>query len=489
MVLALLRASFISAEEDSSPIVNSKYIQYGRQDQAILAWLLASMTAGILTQMVGLETSNQVWEKLQTHYASQTRAQIKKHKQQLCTPKKDRSITAYLLDIKKTVDQLVAVGCPISTEDHIEVVLDGLSDEYDPFITPVITRLDPYTVADIEALLLAQENRIERNKQSVDQILQASVASVPHSFSHYNSSSTNYPSSFHPTAPAKQRFYSKPRFTPSKNFPKMPSNSSSTRVHCQICGKYGHTALHCWHRFDSSTQSQVTANTAHFSTSLGDDEPSILGTPNTLHDPLWYPDSGASHHLTANSKNLSTTTPYTGSEEVVVGNGFQRPITSIGSASFTDLNTHNTFSLQHFLHVPTISKNLLSVSRFASDNHVYFEFHADVCLVKRQGTNKILLQGKLKDGLYMFPNLVQTAPYSAHNTAITTGSSAYHMRHSRFGHAQPRVIHQIMKICNIPFTVKREFCESCVVGKSHQLPFNASQTIYFKPLQLVFIDI
>ena len=174
---------------------------------------------------------------------------------------------------------------------------------------------------------------------------------------------------------------------------------------------------------------------------------------------------------------------------MVVGNGFQLPIASIGSASFTDLNTHNTFSLQHLLHVPTISKNLLSVSRFASDNQVYFEFHADVCLVKRQGSNEILLQGKLKDGLYMFPNLVQTTPYSAHNTVIIAGSSAYHLWHSRFGHAQPRVIHQIMKICNIPFTAKHEFCESCVVGKSHQLPFNDSQTIYSKPLQLVFIDI
>jgi len=158
-------------------------MQYDHQDQAILAWLLASMTAGVLTQMVGMDTSTQVWEKLHTHYVSQTRAQINKHKQQLCTPKKDRSISAYLLDIKKIVDQLAAVGCPISTEDHIEAVLDGLSDEYDSFITSVTSRLDPYTVADIEALLLAQENRIERNKQFVDHILQANVASVPYSFS------------------------------------------------------------------------------------------------------------------------------------------------------------------------------------------------------------------------------------------------------------------------------------------------------------------
>jgi len=55
---------FIFVEGDSSPAVNSKYIQYDRQNQAILAWLLASMTAGILTQMVGMDSSNEVWHKL-----------------------------------------------------------------------------------------------------------------------------------------------------------------------------------------------------------------------------------------------------------------------------------------------------------------------------------------------------------------------------------------------------------------------------------------
>ena len=153
------------------------------------------------------------------------------------------------------------MGCPISTEDHIEAILDGFSDEYDSFITSVTSHLDPYMVADIEALLLAQESRIEKAKQSVDHILQANV---PSSFSPYNSSSTNHHPSFRPSGLVKQRFYSKPRFPASKNFTKMPSNSSSSLVQCQICGKYGHIALHCWHRFDFSNPSQVTANTGHF---------------------------------------------------------------------------------------------------------------------------------------------------------------------------------------------------------------------------------
>jgi len=53
------------------------------------------------------------------------------------------------------MDILIVVGCPISSEDHIEAILNGLSDDYDSFITFVTSRLDPYTVKDLEALLLA----------------------------------------------------------------------------------------------------------------------------------------------------------------------------------------------------------------------------------------------------------------------------------------------------------------------------------------------
>ncbi|KAG5117284.1 hypothetical protein JHK84_043397 [Glycine max] len=59
------------------------------------------------------------------------------------------------------------------------------------------------------------------------------------------------------------------------------------------------------------------------------------------------------------------------------------------------------------LHVPQITKNLIGVSKFAKNNHVFFEFHANHCFVKSQDSNKILLQGGGIgfDGLYQFPNL------------------------------------------------------------------------------------
>lgn len=78
--------------------------------------------------------------------------------------KKSGSINEYLLLIKKIVDTLAIVGALISTEDHIEAVFNGLPQEYDPFVTSVMSRSEPYTVEEMEALLMAQEERIERQK-------------------------------------------------------------------------------------------------------------------------------------------------------------------------------------------------------------------------------------------------------------------------------------------------------------------------------------
>lgn len=48
----------------------------------------------------------------------------------------------------------------------------------------------------------------------------------------------------------------------------------------------------------------------------------------------WYPDSGASHHVTADPENLTQQNAFTGSEQFHMGNGRGLSITSIGSYKF-----------------------------------------------------------------------------------------------------------------------------------------------------------
>jgi len=77
------------------------------------------------------------------------------------------------------VDTLVALGASISSEDHIDVILDGLSDDYDHFITIITSKTNPYTVDEIEVVLLAQEERLGKHKLTQSYVIQANIVSIP----------------------------------------------------------------------------------------------------------------------------------------------------------------------------------------------------------------------------------------------------------------------------------------------------------------------
>ena len=79
--------------------------------------------------------------------------------------KEGSSVANYVLKVKKVVDLLDAIGAPISTEEHVEVILDGLPEDYCHLITTVLSRTTPYSVDELEALLMAHEERLERYKK------------------------------------------------------------------------------------------------------------------------------------------------------------------------------------------------------------------------------------------------------------------------------------------------------------------------------------
>ena len=108
-----------------------------------------------------------------TTFQNEIRGRVKKLKLQLRTLKCDKSVSMYLLDIKKTVDTLVVIGSPITTEDHIDTILDGLPNEYDSFASIITSHLDPYIVVDVE--FFAQEDRLDKQISS-DNFLQANAA-------------------------------------------------------------------------------------------------------------------------------------------------------------------------------------------------------------------------------------------------------------------------------------------------------------------------
>jgi hypothetical protein len=129
------------------------------------------------------------------------------------------------------------------------------------------------------------------------------------------------------------------------------SRNNSNQHECQICGKIGHIARKCWYHIDESCPE--------------DPHSAVMATTSSYQvDPNWYSDTGATDHITSVLVHLAIREKYNGQDTVQVDNGVGLQISHLASCS---INTNTRpFTLNNVLHVPYISKHLLSIQKSLS---------------------------------------------------------------------------------------------------------------------------
>ncbi|RVW43373.1 Retrovirus-related Pol polyprotein from transposon RE1 [Vitis vinifera] len=396
---------FLTREDARSGKATKEFLEWEQQDQLLLSWLLSSVSESILPRLVGCDTSFLLWGRLEQYFASQTRAKAKQFKTQLQHTKKGGStIDEYLAKIKVCVDSLASVGVSLSTKDHVESILDGLPNDYESFVTSVILRNDDFSVEEIEALLMAHESRVEKNNSSLDSSPSAHVASSNavekgnrFKQDYYAANSQGNHSGYNGSFGRGGDFGRRGGFNGGRGFnwnyngrsnrggfrgrgnrgnfqarPPWNSDNQNEKPACQLCGKIGHVVAQCYYRFDHTFQvpqnlsGRNPSPRAYFSFS-----PQINGvipTSEAFSDDNWYPDSGASNHVTPNPANLMKSAEFAGQNQVHVGNGTGLSIKHIGQSEFLSPFSSKPLLLNHLLHV----------------------------------TQAVLMVGKVRDGLYAF---------------------------------------------------------------------------------------
>ena len=93
--------------------------------------------------------------------------------------------------------------------------------------------------------------------------------------------------------------------------------------------------------------------------------------------------------MTTDLNNLSLHTPYSGTDDVMIGDGTSLSIAHTGSATLH--SNSKSFKLNDVLCVPGMQKNLISISQFCSNNNVSVEFLSSCFFVKDRRTGAILL--------------------------------------------------------------------------------------------------
>ncbi|XP_021804117.1 uncharacterized protein LOC110748445, partial [Prunus avium] len=480
--------------QDDGTTISADYITWQKQDQQLLSWIVSTLSPTVLATVTRCATSQEVWQSLQRRYSSQSRSRVLQLKHQLQTTKRGNlSITAYIDKMRNIADKLVLAGKPVDDEDFIDLILNGVGAAFESTVNSILSREKAATLDDVTALLLNAETRMEDYHSSLpsDGTSNALFASQPHSSyqgrgrggsfvsrGRAGSSSGNR-SGFTNSGPTVNRGGSS--FSASRGSNSFRSNFNSSRpgalsqgrggtygsflapstnqVRCQFCGGFRHTAINC-HRLTNLLEGRMPPQQLS-STALVAASPSGLEKTDT-----WYADSGASTHVTADLGNLQLHTPYPGSDQVAVGNGAGLAISNIGSTSLSG------FKLNHVLHCPSVSANLLSVNQFAKDNNCYFILTSDSFFVKDTLTGKTLFQGKSENGLYPFrPSL----PVFKAFAVIGERTSSF-VWHQRLGHPSSVVFQKIASCVPLSHS-ESKFCSSCPMGKSTKLPFSLSSSV------------
>ncbi|KAM6547077.1 hypothetical protein CsatB_027813 [Cannabis sativa] len=338
---------YLSDDDRRRNRVSPEFEDLEQQDNILVSWLLSSMSEKVLTRMVGSDSAAQIWINLREYYTSLNRAKIGQYKTLLRNTKMQSSLSDYLLKIKSIIDTLASIGHTTSSQDHIEALFNGLPAEYNVFITSVNTRSEAYSVAEIEALLMVQEVQLDKAAKELDIV--KNEANLAHTKAQSGKGTTsvsqNIPSpgsgnmyrgitptytQFNPSQPGffvpVTRGTGPPNRGQFGNFRGGTSRGrgiSTTwgqKPQCQLCHKLGHTVQQCFYRFDKSFNGpesfqnfpgHVTANIAEMQ--------AYYATPEVVNDPSWYPDSGATNHLTPNEQNLTTSSSYSGDQQVHMG--------------------------------------------------------------------------------------------------------------------------------------------------------------------------
>jgi gag-polypeptide of LTR copia-type len=116
--------------------VNPAFSKWHQQDQLILAWLFSSISALILVQILNVESSFQLWQRIQQFHTYQSLAKVLELKMLLQTSKKVAlSCTQFVQHMQSIAYRLRSVGSTISDQDLVIYTLQGLGFEYEIFIT------------------------------------------------------------------------------------------------------------------------------------------------------------------------------------------------------------------------------------------------------------------------------------------------------------------------------------------------------------------
>lgn len=421
------------------------------EDAITKAKLILTIDPSLYVHVKDAKTTKQLWQKLQQMFDDagfSRRIMLLRNLISIRLETSD-SMTSYITQIIETGQKLSRTGFVVNDEWIGCLMLAGLPEKYFPMLMAIEHSGIAITADVVKSKLLD----LTGNEESAE-----TTALYTRGRKHVNHKS--------------KRFNSFKQDGDTSNV----NNNKMKVIKCYRCKQIGHYKNQC-----TQIQGTKTNNSNVFSAFFSRE---ICKTDD------WHLDSGASVHITSNVNNIRNPSENTSIREITAANNGVMPVLCSGDVDIVTITSkcRNNITVKDVLCVPSITTNLLSVSKLIQNgNRVDFQ---KTCCYIYNSRNQLVGEARLVDGVY------KLNVENKHNCLLTTTKNVKsEVWHRRMGHLNSSDLTKMKNgaVVGIDFedkaVIDKSTCAVCCQGKQSRLPFNHEGTRSNEALNIIHADL
>lgn len=424
----------IAAGERGDENLDQQLKDWNKRDVQAKMIISTSIGDQALSYIMSCETSKAMWDKLHAVYEQNTRMQLHLLQQKFFAYKKldHHDMATHLAVIENMARSIRDLGEPIPDSMLITKMLITLPSSYNHFHSAWESTIDENkTLQNLTNRLMMEEVRMKLQESPRNYNQNGGERS-------YNSDS-------------QQRYFTRGASG------RVPDNRK-----CFDCGKTGHIQRFCDKRVENKKENTYYASEFCLTCSVGNNG-----------ENGWFIDTGASAHMCKDRYMFSYLEDFIEPISVCVGDGTVIHAYGKGKVPvevFLNEKTERA-TFDNVLYVPKLKVNLFSPNN-ALDKGFKMKCDKDTCEFYLNG-DKTLIANRSSNELFKLQIKVAQKNYSCF-VSRTRKKESLKIWHERFAHQNVTQVKSVLQVANIEYIDQKDFfCEACVLGKMHRLPFES----------------